>query len=492
MRSSGILLPISALPSGFGIGTMGEDSYKFIDFLFDSGQTFWQILPIGHTGYGDSPYQCFSAFAGNPYFIDPELLMKSGYIGKEDLPLKNFSQRIDYGELYNSRIKLIKKAASNVDLTSASFLNFADRNKYWLDDYALFMTLKAANRMKPLKKWDEDIKRPTQNTIEKLKFIYKDEKSIWEAVQFLFFKQWDDLKKYANSKKIKIIGDIPIYVSADSCEFWLHNELFITNEDDEPALLSGCPPDKYAPFGQLWGNPLYNWKLHRESGYSWWINRLRHSQKLFDVIRIDHFRGFEDYYAVDLYESNAVNGKWFKGPSKDFIAAVKKALPDIKIIAEDLGNITDEVRELLEFSGFPGMKVLQFGFEGARDSEYLPHNYIKHCLAYTGTHDNPTMKQWAILTDDESLTFAKKYINVNIADNFVNDCIRTLFSSVCDTVIIPMQDWLNLGANARMNVPSVPDGNWIWRMNGNDMNAELSQRISEMTKLYFRNNKEEN
>lgn len=491
LRNSGILLPVSALNSDFGIGTMGAGAYSFADFLCDCRQHYWQILPLGHTGYGDSPYQCFSAFAGNPYLIDPQLLYEQGLIEKNELPFVKNVGRIDYGALYTERLPLIKAAAGRVDINSADFIEFERQNQYWLDDYSLFMAVKTKQGMKPLKKWPEELRCPDSETLDRLRSKNRAEAKVWKAVQFLFYSQWSNLKRYANARNIEIIGDVPIYVSADSSELWLHRELFVTDDDNNPALFSGCPPDLYSPMGQLWGNPIYDWVAQKKNGYSWWISRLRRSCEIYDVLRIDHFRGFEDYYAVDAAAQNAVLGEWYKGPSTDFIDALKHSLPYIRVIAEDLGNITAEVKNLLEHSGFPGMKVLQFAFDGEGNNEFLPHNYIRDCVAYTGTHDNPTMKQWAAITDDESLSFAKKYLHVNNAEDLVNDCIRALFASVCSTVIIPMQDWLGLGGEARMNVPSIPDGNWSWRMTQQDLSDALCKEIAEMTKLYFRDLQED-
>lgn len=491
MRLSGILLPVSALPSAYGIGTLGSGAYSFVDFLSDSDQHYWQILPLGHTGFGDSPYQCFSAFAGNPYYIDPFILFQSGYIKKIDLPSQPNTGRVDYGDLYKNRIKLIKKSAQSVDINSSDYSDFERKNEFWLDDYALFMSVKEAQNMKPLKDWDEILHLPDSDTLEHIRTKYRDEIRLWKNIQFIFFTQWNNLKHYANARNVEIIGDIPIYVSADSCDMWIHNELFITDEDGNPSLVAGCPPDVYSPMGQLWGNPLYDWSFHRKENYGWWISRLRHSAELFDVVRIDHFRGFEDFYAVDATSSDAVSGEWRKGPSREFIDAVKRNIPGIRVIAEDLGNITDKVRDLLCYSDFPGMKILQFAFENADNSEYLPHNYTRHSVAYTGTHDNPTMKQWSLISDDEALSFAKKYLNVNKTESLVKDCIRALFMSVSNTVIIPMQDWLCLGSEARMNIPSIPFGNWVWRLKGDELTRELACEIADLTKLYFRSNKEE-
>ncbi len=492
MRTSGILLPISALPSDYGIGTLGDDAYSFVDFLSDSCQHYWQILPLGHTGYGDSPYQCFSAFAGNPYYIDPLLLYQSGNITKNDLPIEKNTGKINYGDLYKKRIKLLKKAAETVDVNSVDYSTFERNNQFWLEDYALFMSVKESEKMKPLREWDEALRLPDADTIDRLRVSFRTDMRLWKNIQFLFYTQWNNLKRYANARNIEIIGDVPIYVSADSSEMWLHNELFITDDDGNPALFSGCPPDSYSPLGQLWGNPIYDWVFHRKDNYGWWISRLRHSVNLYDVVRIDHFRGIEDYYAVDSTASNAVLGEWYKGPSREFIDAVKRNIPAIRVIAEDLGNVTDKVRDLLCYSDFPGMKILQFAFETGEDSEYLPHNFTRHSVAYTGTHDNPTMKQWTLITEDDSLIFAKKYLNVNNTGTLVKDCIRALFMSVSDTVIIPMQDWLCLGSEARMNVPSIASGNWVWRLRGDELSRELSEEIADMTRLYFRSNKEEN
>ncbi len=484
MRASGILLPISALPSDYGIGTFGEEAYDFVDFLSSSRQRYWQILPLGHTGFGNSPYQCFSAFAGNPYYIDPMLLFQSGYIEEKDLPFQKNDGRVDYGNLYKERINLVLKASERVDLRSDDFTLFEKENSFWLDDYSLFMSVKESLEMKSLKDWDEKIRLPDEDMLNGLKTRFGKRMRQWKAVQFVFYTQWNNLKKYANEKNVEIIGDVPIYVSADSCEMWLHNELFITDDDGNPALYAGCPPDEYSPLGQLWGNPVYDWTHHRKDNFSWWIERMKQTSAVYDIVRIDHFRGFEDYYAVDAASQDAVHGEWYKGPSRDFIDAIKRNIPGIRIIAEDLGNITDKVRDLLCYSDFPGMKVLQFGFEGAE--EFLPHSYTRHSVAYTGTHDNPTMKQWSLISDDQALTFAKKYLNVNNAESLVKDCIRALFRSVSETVIIPMQDWLSLGSEARMNVPSIPYGNWEWRLSDGMLTDELAKEIADMTKLYSR------
>lgn len=489
MRTSGILLPVSALPSDYGIGTFGKEAYDFVDFLSDSDQHFWQILPLGHTGYGNSPYQCFSAFAGNPYYIDPLILFKSGYIEKNELPVYENNSKADYGRLYGERINLLKKAADLVDEKSLEFTAFEKENKFWLEDYALFMSVKEAQDMKPLKEWQEEIRLADGLVLENLRREFKTQTRLWKNIQFLFYEQWRNLKLYANTQGVEIIGDVPIYVSADSSEMWLHRELFITDDDGNPALFSGCPPDEYAPLGQLWGNPVYDWVSHRKSNYSWWIERMRHSGRLFDMVRIDHFRGFEDFYAVSSAATDAVSGEWYKGPSKEFIDALKRNVPEVRVLAEDLGNITDRVRDLVCYSDFPGMKILQFGFEGSE--EYLPHSYTRHSVAYTGTHDNPTMKQWSLICDDEALSFAKKYLDVNNNVNLVNDCIRALFMSVSETVIIPIQDWLELGSEARMNVPSTSDGNWVWRLSKEMLTSQLSERIADMTRLYNRTYKEE-
>ena len=489
MRNSGILLPVSALPSEYGIGTFGEEAYKFVDFLCSAKQKFWQILPLGHTGYGDSPYQCFSAFAGNPYFIDLNQLVKEGYLSETDLPKKSNSEKIEYGKLFSERIPLIKKAASAVKDNDAEFVKFRNHNEYWLDGYALFMAIKENEKMKPLEKWKDELRCPDEKMFNRLSYEFYDKASVWKKVQYLFFEQWKKLKEYANSMRVEIIGDVPVYVSPDSAEMWLNKELFLTDENLNPKFSAGCPPDEFSPLGQLWGNPLYDWDFHKNSGYDWWLKRLSLSSEIYDVVRIDHFRGFEDFYAVPSTADNAVSGVWFKGPSKDFIDAVKSELPNLRVIAEDLGNITDEVRELVEYSGYPGMKILQFAFDGT-DNSFLPHNYNYNCVAYTGTHDNPTMKQWMLICNDDELLSAKKYLAVNNKDTFVNDCIRALYSSVCRTVIIPIQDWLNLGVQARINVPSIADGNWVWRADGKDFTQELAQRIREMTELYFRNREE--
>lgn len=489
MRSNGILMPISSLPSPYGIGTFGRSAYEFVDFLHKAGQTYWQLLPICPTSYGDSPYQSFSAFAGNPYFIDLNFLVIDGFLYQNEIDGLNFGdnpERIDYGALYNKRFDILRLAASRLSDKNEDFLYFKACNISWLEDYALFMAIKDKNGGISFSEWrDAERLRDTQ-TMETLRSELKDDIHFWCAVQYLFYFQWNNLKRYANENNIKIIGDMPIYVSADSADIWAHPEMFEVDENGNMSNVAGCPPDAFSSTGQLWGNPLYDWDFHRESGYEWWIGRLRHATAIYDIVRIDHFRGFAGFYSIPSDSETAVNGEWRKGPGISLIDAVKKAIPEAKIIAEDLGFLTPDVYDLLNDSGFPGMKVLQFAFDSREESDYLPHNYEKNSVCYTGTHDNSTTEGWKSIAPEEDVKFAAEYLGISDYNDMTYAFIRAAMSSVSDTTIEPIQDWLMLDDSARINTPSTLGGNWVWRAKQDAFTDELAEKMYRYTKIYGR------
>lgn len=492
MRASGILLPVASLPSKYGIGAFSKSAYKFIDQLRMAGQKYWQILPIGPTGFGDSPYQLFSTFAGNPYFIDLEKLTEEGLLTTEECEECDFGddpRYIDYGKLYKYRFALLRKAyqRSNID-KNIKFYEFASENAYWLDDYALYMAIKDHFGGKSFIEWEEDIRLRKPEGLKKYKEKLKDDIEYHKFIQFLFSSQWSSLKTYANNNGIKIIGDIPIYVAFDSADTWANPELFQLDEDCNPIAVAGCPPDAFAPTGQLWGNPLYNWGYHKKTGYEWWIKRIAYSFKLYDVVRIDHFKGFDEYYSIPFGEKTAVNGHWEKGPGYDFFEALERQLGKLNIIAEDLGFITESTRKLLEKTRYPGMKVLEFAFDSREESDYLPHNYDRNCVVYTGTHDNDTIKGWFNSIPQEDRNFALRYLNNDgkDSDNIHWEFIRLAMQSVADICIIPIQDYLGLGSEGRINIPSTVGSNWRWRLLEGEITDELLMKIKEITLLYGR------
>ncbi len=498
-RSSGILMPVFSLASEYGIGSFSKEAYEFIDFLVEAGQTYWQILPLGPTSYGDSPYQSFSTFAGNPYFIDIETLINDGLLTKKEADAMDFGDNeeyIDYEKLYNNRFKLLNKAfvrsglseksKGNMMIDKKAFDHFTDENKDWLEDYALFMALKNANKGHAWNEWEEGVRLRKPAAIKKAKEQYKDEIEFYKFQQFLFYSQWEKLKAYANSKNIDIIGDIPIYVAFDSADTWASPELFQLDEENLPVAVAGCPPDAFSATGQLWGNPLYRWDYHKKTGFKWWIRRIAGCYKLYDVIRIDHFRGFDEYYSIPYGDPTAEFGKWEKGPGYDLFKTVKDELGKLRIIAEDLGFLTPSVIALVKKTGYPGMKVLQFAFDSREESDYLPHNYIKNSIVYTGTHDNETTRGWYNTIPRKDKAFAKKYTNIKSSKNATWDFIRLAMESVSDTAIIPIQDYLDLGTEARINIPSTLGNNWKWRMKKGVLTEKLAADICEMTKTYGR------
>lgn len=497
MRKSGILMPISSLPSKYGIGCFSKEAYEFVDFLEKSGQELWQILPLGPTGYGDSPYQSFSTFAGNPYFVSIKDLIKKGYITKEECDsydLVGHEEYVDYEKLYNGRYEIYRKAFKNSDITSDSeYIKFVKENESWLEDYALFMAVKSKYDGKSFIEWDDDIKLRKPEALKKYKKELKDEIDFYCFLQYEFYTQWMELKSYANEKGIKIIGDIPIYVAYDSSDVWKNPELFLLDSDLKPIKVAGCPPDAFSEDGQLWGNPLYTWDYHKETGYKWWIERIGKCSALYDMVRIDHFRGFDEYYTIPFGHKNAKKGCWVKGPGIDLFDALGKEFGDMNIIAEDLGFLTDSVRDLLKATGYPGMKILQFAFgEDNEDSEYLPHNYPTNCVVYTGTHDNDSIKGWlSTVTKEEDKRGIIEYLGLNadVTDNLedIEDIswkfIVACMTSVADYCIIPMQDILGLSTEARMNVPSTVGLNWKWRIKKGAFNEEIISRLDYLTRI---------
>ncbi|EQB87587.1 4-alpha-glucanotransferase [Clostridium punense] len=489
-RSSGILMHITSLPSPYGIGTFGKEAYEFVDFLVKAGQKYWQILPLGSTSFGDSPYQSFSAFAGNPYFIDLDLLSKEGLLQKKDYETLDFGHNalsVDYEKIFKNKMKVLKVAYNNAKNKYVGDIEeFKKKNNLWLEDYALYMAVKERFQLKPWKFWDEDIKLRKESALNTYKRELKEEIEYWVFLQYLFYKQYEELKAYAHSKGIKIIGDIPIYVAEDSADTWANSNIFLLDENKTPTVVAGCPPDAFSETGQLWGNPIYDWKALEEEDYQWWIERIDASRKIYDVIRIDHFRGFESYWQIPYGEETAINGTWVKGPGIKLFNAIKKALGDVEIIAEDLGFLTEEVINFRIESGYPGMKVLQFAFDSREESDYLPHNYEKNCVVYTGTHDNYTVNGWFKNANKLDVDYAVRYLNLNENEGYNWGFIRGALSSVGTLAIAQMQDYLGLEDEGRMNIPSTLGGNWQWRVKKEALTEALAEKINKITKLYGR------
>ncbi len=485
-------MPVASLPGNYGIGSFSKEAYKFIDDLKAAGQSYWQILPLGPTGYGDSPYQSFSTFAGNPYFVDLDTLVEEGLLKKEECTKFNWGRdknRIDYEKIYLSRFKALKLAYKRFDAgKDRKYKSFVSRNRFWLDDYTLYMAVKNSFGGVSFSRWDDDIRLRKRAALAAYKKKFEDEINFYKFIQYEFDKQWMSLKAYANKNGIEIIGDIPIYVAFDSADTWASPELFQLDENRVPTSVAGTPPDAFSKTGQLWGNPLYEWKHHKETGYEWWIKRMRHCQRLYDVVRIDHFRAFDEYYAIPYGDKTAVNGKWVKGPGIGLFKAMKKELGDINVIAEDLGFLTPTVLKLVKDTGFPGMKVLQFAFDSREDSDYLPHNYVKNCVVYTGTHDNYTILSWYDSISKKDRKYADDYLNNegHTGKELAWDYIRLAMASCADTCIIPMQDYLCLGVEGRINVPSTTGGNWVWRMDRKAFSKSLARQMKYITALYSR------
>ncbi len=489
MRACGILMPIFSLSNKYGIGTFGRSAFEFVDFLAEGGQSYWQILPLSPTNYGDSPYQSFSSYAGNPYFIDPELLIEEGLLEKKEADSFDFGSdplRIDYGKLYENRADMLRLAFARFK-KSAEYEAFCEENAYWLRDYSLFFALKTRHPEKPLCEWDGPLKKREPSAIEKIRTELSNEIEFCKFCQFKFYRQWFSLKEYANEKGIKIIGDIPIYVAADSADLWADPLQFQVDTNLECKRVAGCPPDAFSDEGQLWGNPLYDWKHMKSDGYSWWKRRIAFALKIYDVVRIDHFRAFESYYSIPAGDKNAVNGRWVKGPDMSLFREIKRELgSDLPIIAEDLGFLTPAVYKLLKSSGFPGMKVLQFAFDSREESNYLPHNYINNCVVYTGTHDNDTVMGWTKTAAESDVKFARRYLHVDDKEGFNWAMMRAALASVADTCILMMPDLLGLGSEGRINTPSTLGDNWQWRIGEGCVNSWLAKILRENTELYSR------
>ncbi|MBR4341201.1 MAG: 4-alpha-glucanotransferase [Lachnospiraceae bacterium] len=492
MRATGVLLPIASLPTKYGIGGFSKEAYDFVDWLKAAGVDYWQILPLGPTGYGDSPYQSISTFAGNPYFIDLETLTEEGLLTEEECKAADCGKDpkyIDYGAIYNTRLPLLKKAYKRSKHKKLKkYQEFCEKNAYWLEDYALFVSIKNSKNGECWISWDKDIRTRTPEALKKYKEKFAEEIDFYKFNQFKFMEQWTKLKKYANDNGIKIIGDIPIYVALDSSDAWGNTNLFEFDKNCKPKSVAGCPPDAFAATGQLWGNPLYNWKVHKESGFSWWLSRISHCYELYDVIRVDHFRGFDEYYSIPAKDKTAENGKWKKGPGIELFNTIKKKLGEKDIIAEDLGFLTPSVMKLLKDSGFPGMKVLQFAFDPHTPSIYLPHKHIENSVVYTGTHDNDTTRGWFKSLGQED----KKYIGEYLGCGEIKEeeiswiFIRAALRSVSKLAVIPMQDILDLGSEARLNAPSTFGENWKWRLQKGQASPKIAEKLARCNWMYER------
>lgn len=491
MRASGILMHISSLPGEYGIGKMGREAYAFVDFLKSAEQKYWQILPISPTSYGDSPYQSFSVYAGNPYFVDFEMLEQQGLLKECDYKDQDWGsdpESVNYELLYNKVFEVLRKAYDNFKISpEKEYKAFLKENSFWINDYGLFMALKFAHDGNPWTKWEEPLKMFDKKAVEQARSKYAEDIDFWSFVQYKYYEQWSKLKSYANSLGIEIIGDIPIYVAMDSVEVWTSPKYFQLDENKDPIDVAGCPPDAFTELGQLWGNPLYRWDVMEKENYKWWIDRIASAAKMYDVVRIDHFRGFESYYAIPYGMPDARVGKWQKGPDIKLFKEVKKQLGKQKIIAEDLGFITKDVAKLLKASGFPGMKVLEFAFDPSGESDYLPHNFKNsNSVCYTGTHDNDTVVGWFKTCSRKECKFCREYLGVRRNKDIPWAMIRLAWASISDTAIAQMQDFLELGSEARMNVPSTLGHNWKWRCSSEMITPELAEKIAKLTRLYGR------
>lgn len=491
MRKAGILLPVFSVPSKYGIGDFGEGAYRFLDFLSGSGQSYWQVLPLGPTSVGDSPYQSPSSFGGNPYFISPDILRKDGLLKEDELREIKSGERIDYAYLYNTRFHILKTAFERFDTKESAYQEFCEENKDWLVDHSLFFAIKKHFNNIPFNMWNDGIKHRISSDMSHYRDEFRNEIEFRNFIQFEFYSQWKALKKYANDKGIKIIGDMPIYVSYDSVDVWKNPSLFKLCDHLLPTKVAGCPPDSFSEDGQLWGNPLYDWDAHEKDGYTWWINRLKYAFSMFDSVRIDHFRGFDEYYAIDYGEETAKNGTWEKGPGMKLFDALKKNTDEDNIIAEDLGFITPSVKKLLSDTGYAGIKVLQFAFD-SRDSgngnDYLPHNYPRNCIAYTGTHDNQTLRSWIDTITGKELQNVRNYLcDFYTPKEKLNlPLIASIMKSSSRICIIPLQDYMGLSDDARINTPGAAFGNWNYRLSWEDLGEELCDTIRKIAKLYDR------
>lgn len=489
-RESGILLHISSLPGKYGIGDFGKGAYRFVDFLASSGQKNWQILPLGTTSYGDSPYQSFSAFAGNPYFIDLDEFIELGYLNNNDFQFRSFGDNkneVDYNLLYKNKMALLKLAYKNSkDDLKIQLTNYYNDNYHWLRDFGLFMSIKGYHDDVSWLKWHREYQTYNSKTVLNFETRFQNEIYFWVFTQYFFEKQWEKLKKYANKNNVKIIGDLPIYVSIDSADVWSEPKLFKLDSEFMPITVAGTPPDAFSNLGQLWGNPIYNWDEMEDQGYAWWIKRIAHSFKLFDKLRIDHFRGFAAFAEIEFGREDAVLSVWTKGPGIKLFDKIKEELGNLHIIIEDLGYITDDVRELVSKTGFPNMKVIQFGLNKDDNSEHMPHNFNNNMVVYTGTHDNVPLMGWLETASKENIDYAMEYFDVVNIKDFSFKIIAGAWSSVANLAIAPMQDFLGLGSESRMNTPSQVGGNWTFRVTKDDLTSDLALKIKEMTTVYWR------
>lgn len=491
-RSCGVLLPIYALPSPHGIGTLGKAAYQFADFLHRAGQSYWQVLPMGPTSYGDSPYQSFSTFAGNPYFIDLDLLVGDGLLRRAEVQSVDWGEDpryVDYGKIYEHRFNILARAKERGwERDKAEVDAFVEENRRWLPDYALFMACKRHFGMRAWTEWEDDAIRLRQSPeiLENYGAMLRSDVELFTYIQFLFFRQWHALKEYIHSLNIRIIGDLPIYVAMDSADVWAEPENFLLDEQNVPTEVSGVPPDYFSEDGQLWGNPLYRWDRMREDGFGWWIRRVDGAAKLFDVIRIDHFRGLESYWAVPYGETTARSGHWVKGPGMDLVGVLTNWFPQLRIIAEDLGYTTPAVRQLLQDSGLPGMKVLEFAFDSREPADYLPHAYPENCICYGGTHDNSPLLLWRQEADPADIRLAERYLGLNDKEGFCWGMIRGGMSSNARLFVTQMQDYLELGKGHRTNTPGTQTGNWQWRLLHGETTAQLAKKMHETSWLYGR------
>lgn len=489
MREAGILMHISSLPSPYGIGTLGRDAYEFADFLAEAGQKYWQILPLSPTSYGDSPYQSPSGFAGNPYFIDLDMLYGDGLLNADEFKDLDWGNpgAVDFALLYEKRYAVLRGAQARFEARlPEDYESFCREEAYWLEDYALFMAQKERQCGAAWSSFPDSLKFRDPTALGHVVSECASEIRFWKMLQYLFFKQWRALKAYVNSRGISIIGDLPIYASADSADVWAYPRYFMLDERLESIAVAGCPPDSFTENGQLWGNPLFDWNAIRADGYAWWIKRLRHTSALYDITRIDHFRGFDSYYSIPAGSADARAGQWRTGPGIELFEAVKTQLSDVKIIAEDLGFLTDSVKSLLKDTCYPGMKVLQFAFDSREDSDYLPHNYERNCVVYTGTHDNDTILGWLDSIPAERAAYAAEYLRLSSDEGYNWGVMKAAWAGVGDLAIVQMQDLLGLGSEARMNTPGVIGGNWRWRLLPGTADRALAGKLRDVVKLYGR------
>lgn len=501
LRASGVLLHITSLPSEFGIGDLGPKAFEFVDFLTRAKQKYWQILPVGQTGYGNSPYSCYSAFAGNIYLISPEKLVEDGFLSEPEAVATGFpdsTDKVDYGRAIDFKTRLLRSAFETFRQTAdetviGDFHHFCNTNAFWLEDYSLYRAISLANNHAQWTEWDENLKNREPEALENKRRELDDEVFAQKFYQFTFFRQWNALKKYANEKGISIIGDIPIYVTSDSCDVWCNQTQFKLNDYGRPAVVAGVPPDAFSNTGQLWGFPIYDWDKMRNEGFSWWVERIKFNLAMFDIARIDHFIGFTRAWEVPAADKTAVNGQWVAVPGRDLFSTLNHVLGGLPLIAEDLGEVTPEVEDLRDSFGLPGMRILQFAFGGDAKNLHMPHNYIQNSVVYTGTHDNDTVVGWYKARKkgkrgqppDTTLEHCLKYLRSD-GKNIHWDFITAALASVADTAIIPMQDVLGLDNTARMNLPASMDENWVWRCVESDLSEESASRLAELNDLYGR------